>query len=98
MPKKDVEETEAKEDSEETDDKKNETPEERFLRLATARTNKAVKMIEGIGKLKGGGYKHDKRPERLAKIKTAIMDALNKAIPDEAAMPGSEDAPKFKLE
>jgi len=75
-----------------------ETAEEKFVRLATARVNRVLKGIEGIGKLKAPSYKHDKRPERFVQIKKTLIEAVEKAIPEET--PGKEAAPEsgFKLE
>jgi hypothetical protein len=75
-----------------------ETAEEKFVRLATARVNKVLKMLDGIGKLKAPSYKHDKRAERFAQIKKTLIEAVEKAIPEET--PGKEAAPEsgFKLE
>jgi len=78
------------------DEKKNdETPEERFLRLAGSRTNKALKAIENLGNLKGTAYKHEKRAERFVQIKRALIDAINEAIPKEGTE--SEEKKGFVL-
>ena len=73
-----------------------ETAEEKFVRLATARVNKVLKGIEGIGKLKASSYKHDKRPERFVQIRKTLIEAVEKAIPEE--MPGAEPQNGFKLQ
>ena len=64
-----------------TTNKDDETPEEKFMRLAGQRTQKALKAIEQLGNLGSAAYKHDKRLERFAQIKKAIIDAVNEAIP-----------------
>ena len=63
-----------------TDD---ETPEQKFVRLANVRMKKALKAIEQLGNLKTSAYKHDKRLERFAQIKKALIDAVNEAVPKE---------------
>lgn len=72
-----------------------ETPEEKFVRLATARVNKVLKQIEGVGKLNAPAYKHDKRAERFGQIKRTLLDAVERAIPD--GQGGSENDATFKL-
>jgi len=61
--------------------KDDEMPEEKFLRLANVRVKKAMKAIEQLGNLKTSAYKHEKRVERFAQIKKALLDAINEAIP-----------------
>lgn len=71
----------------------NETPRDRFTRLATARTNKAIKAIASIGKLNGKNYAHT--GEDVKKIEAAITSALESATVRLAGK--SEAAEAFKL-
>jgi hypothetical protein len=73
-----------------------ETPEEKFLRLANVRVQKALKAIEQLGNLKTSAYKHDKRVERFTQIKKALIDAVNEAIPTKEEKE-PEPKPEFVL-
>ena len=73
-----------------------ETPEEKFMRLANQRVQKALKAIEQLGNLKTSAYKHDKRVERFAQIKKALIDAVNEAIPTKEEKE-PEPKPEFVL-
>ncbi len=54
-----------------------ETKADKFRRLASARTNNAIKQITGIGKLSTSAYEYT--PEQVEKIFTALQDALDAA-------------------
>jgi hypothetical protein len=58
----------------------NETPEEKFKRLATMRVNNALKKIQLIGNLSGSGYKYT--PDQVARIieglKAAVQEVEDK--------------------
>lgn len=71
----------------------NETKEQRFVRLATARTGKVLKGITGIGKLTGSNYSYTS--VQAAKI----VDALKHAVTAlEKKFSGSAEAGEsFKL-
>jgi hypothetical protein len=73
-----------------------ETPEEKFMRLANVRVQKALKAIEQLGNLKTSAYKHDKRVERFAQIKKALIEAVNEAIPTKEEKE-PEPKPEFVL-
>lgn len=51
----------------------NETKAQRFVRVATARTNKAIKAIDGLRAIRGSGYESNE--EQRNKIARAIADA-----------------------
>ena len=54
---------------------KNETPRERFLRLAPPRTESALKKIKIIGNLAGPGYQWE--PAEAQQMLDAIFDAVH---------------------
>lgn len=53
-----------------------ESPADRFKRLASKRVPRALKQLEGVGKLAASGYEHT--PEQAAKV----IDALKRAVAD----------------
>lgn len=52
-----------------------ESPEERFRRLASLRTQNALKRIKLVGNLSGSGYKYT--DEQVAKILSALRSAVD---------------------
>jgi hypothetical protein len=54
-----------------------ETPEERFRRVATRRTNLVLRFLRLLGNTSGPGYKHTQ--EEVRKIFSAIRHALDQA-------------------
>ena len=58
----------------------NETPEERFRRLATTRVNNALDKIRLVGNLSGHGYKYTDEQARkiLESLTTAVKDVEDK--------------------
>jgi len=54
----------------------NETPEEKFKRLATLRVNNALDKIRLIGNLSGSGYKYTDEQSRV------IIESLKSAVGD----------------
>lgn len=57
-----------------TETKKDESKNQKFIRLAQARVSRAVKMIYNIGNLGGSGY------ESTTEQRQKIADALNAAV------------------
>lgn len=55
---------------------KDETPAQRFTRLATMRTNKAIKAIAGLSKLSGHWY--ERTDAQTGKIIAALRDEVAK--------------------
>lgn len=56
----------------------NETKRAKFVRLATARVNKAIKAIQQIGNLSGSAYEYGE--EDLAKIKSGLAEASTQTL------------------
>jgi hypothetical protein len=54
-------------------DRSNETKAQKFSRLASKRVTKALKAIQNIGNLAGGGY--ERTPEQVKRIATLLNDA-----------------------
>lgn len=54
---------------------KDETKEERFIRVATPRVNKAIKFIKMLGFCSGSSYSY--MPEQVNKMCKAIQSALD---------------------
>jgi hypothetical protein len=52
-----------------------ETPRDRFMRLAPARTAAALKRIELLGNLTGSGYSYE--PEEAQQVLDALFDAVH---------------------
>jgi len=61
-----------------TTDNKNESKNQKFVRLAQARVSRAVKMIYNIGNLGGSGY--ESTPEQREKIAQALNGAVENAL------------------
>jgi len=57
---------------------KNESKNQKFVRLAQARVSRAVKMIYNIGNLGGSGY--ESTPEQREKIAQALNGAVENAL------------------
>lgn len=57
--------------------KPDETPVNRFRRLAKARTNRAIKVIGHVGNLSGTGYESTKAQQDI--IFTALRNAIDTA-------------------
>ena len=55
----------------------NQTPAEKFVRLAEQRTGQALKYIGLIGNLAGPGY--ERTDEQVLQILTALQDAVDRA-------------------
>ncbi len=55
----------------------NQTPAEKFIRLAEQRTGMALKYIGLVGNLSGPGYEHT--DEQVEQILTAIQEAVDRA-------------------
>jgi len=53
----------------------NETPRERFLRLAPARTEKTLQRIKQLGNCAGHGYEYT--PEEAQQIMDVLFDAVH---------------------
>lgn len=62
----------------------NETPEQRFVRMANDTVNVVLKKCISLGNLRGSKYKSTK--EQHAKIKSALSDGLNRAM-DKLSLP-----------
>ena len=71
----------------------NETGEDRFKRLAVARTNKCLATIGHIGNLSSGQYA--KSPEQVEAIFGALRDALTASEARFSAT--KQDGPRFTL-
>ncbi len=58
----------------------NETPEEKFKRLATHRVNNALDKIRLIGNLSGAGYKYndDQAQKIIESLKVAVQEVESK--------------------
>jgi hypothetical protein len=56
----------------------NETKEERFVRLANARTGKAIKAISSIGKL--GGANYTSTPDQRRRIEDVLEEAIETMV------------------
>lgn len=70
----------------------NETKEQRFARLATARVNKAIKAIRVVGKLAGS----NPNPEYGTKIVAALVAAVD-VVEAQFQPKAKEDQPGFAL-
>ena len=57
------------------DNKPDETPRQRFLRLAPIRTERTLKRIAQIGNLAGSGY--ECQPDEAQQILDALFDAVH---------------------
>lgn len=64
----------AKKSTVKTDNKPAETKNQKFIRLANARTSRAIKMVYNIGNLGGAGY--ESTPEQREKIITTLTEAV----------------------
>lgn len=56
----------------------NETGADRFKRLASSRTNNALRSINALGTLNGKGY--ESHPEQIALIETVLLAAIKAVI------------------
>jgi hypothetical protein len=61
--------------SQASSDSKTESKHDKFVRLAEPRVNRAVKAIESIGKLSGGGYEHT--DEEVRQLLKALAEAVS---------------------
>lgn len=57
---------------------KDETKEQKFVRLASARTTKVLNALRQVGQLSGAGYESNEK--QIEKIFTAINDAAKAAF------------------
>lgn len=73
---------------------KNETPEDKFVRLGNARMNKAIKALRQIGQLGSRTYKGT--ASQKAKMETTLKDELTMAI-DKLNAVAVETQDSFKL-
>jgi hypothetical protein len=71
----------------------NETPSQRFVRLANTRVNATLTNLKTLGNLSGSNYAST--PDQRKKIETVLTDAVKKAIDAMAAKDGT--GMEFKL-
>ena len=71
----------------------NETPAERFIKLAEMRTEKAIAAIRKISKLKGRSY--ESTPEQIGAILSALRSEIDAV--EEALKSGEELKGGFRL-
>jgi hypothetical protein len=72
----------------------NETPEAKFIRVATDRVNRLLTALKQLGAL-GNTSQYGSKIEQRNQIKEALTTALTRSM--EALNKGGETAPEFKL-